>query len=146
MSLLSLPERIFKRLVELPLELFSVVLGSQKAITMVTEPESQRGRGFLPIPDTQTGMPFAAKQFSGRYMTPENHRGVWRRGRIEEHRARHAGEWRLPGNIHGRTGRGAVGYNAQPPYGSLYSSPGREYRKRVLRHFPDVTARGQEAE
>ena len=32
MSLLSLPERLLQRLVELPLELFSMILGSQKAL------------------------------------------------------------------------------------------------------------------
>ena len=55
MSLLSLPERIFRRLVELPLELFSVVLGSQKLARdkpgnprfLVTR--SPNGRGLSPI-------------------------------------------------------------------------------------------------
>ena len=32
MSLLSLPERLLQRLVELPLELFSMILGSQKLL------------------------------------------------------------------------------------------------------------------
>ena len=36
MSLLSLPERLLQRLVELPLELFSMILGSQKALKMST--------------------------------------------------------------------------------------------------------------
>ena len=100
MSLLGLPERIFRRLVELPLELFSEILGSQK---LLTDNVPMYGRDLYTYE---------------RSVTAANDRGVRLRRKREEHRARHAGEWRLPGNIHGRTGRGAVGYNAQPPYGS----------------------------
>ena len=54
MSLLSLPERFLQRLVELPLELFSMILGSQKAITQTYFPTG-RGiwgqRGWMDLAD-----------------------------------------------------------------------------------------------
>tara|TARA_Y100000361_G_scaffold149196_1_gene163096 strand:+ start:444 stop:824 length:381 start_codon:yes stop_codon:yes gene_type:complete len=54
MSLLSLPERFLQRLVELPLELFSMILGSQKAITQTYFPEYESiwaRRGWLDLAD-----------------------------------------------------------------------------------------------
>ena len=71
MSLLSLPERIFRRLVELPLELFSVVLGSQKALKMNGWGQMNRWGQSLDFKpgDTQVALPGGGFGFtrSGRY-------------------------------------------------------------------------------
>ena len=95
MSLLSLPERIFRRLVELPLELFSVILGSQKAIAMrdpTAREEEYDDLGlprWTPILDMQTFNP--ARQYSNRYVTPENLAAIRRHEKRVQYRARHAG-------------------------------------------------------
>ena len=73
MSLLSLPERIFRRLAELPLELLSVILDSQRLL-----PEEGEGPTLFP---------------EARYQTEANYRGVRLRRKRREHRLRHAGYW-----------------------------------------------------
>ena len=65
MSLLSLPERFLRRLVELPLELFSMVLGSQKLLT-------QEYRGM-----------FGEGPIMSRYQTPAQSAARERRDRLD---------------------------------------------------------------
>ena len=84
MSLLSLPERFLQRLVELPLELFSMVLGSQKLLT---------DRKFSIFGDPASHYRYSNND---RYQTEANARGVRLRRKRESHRARHAGEYYMP--------------------------------------------------
>ena len=81
MSLLSLPERFLQRLIALPLELFSMILGSQKSLT------------HAPYDPFFTGW---GDPYLGRYQSEANKRGVRLRRKREEHRARHAGLYSMP--------------------------------------------------
>ena len=85
MSLLSLPERIFRRLVELPLELFSVVLGSQKLLM------PQKTRSIFGDPFRHYRLPV-----QDRYTTEANTRAIRRHRKRVQYRARHAGQYSLP--------------------------------------------------
>ena len=90
MSLLSLPERIFRRLVELPLELISMILHTQKLLT--------DGRRMSPATEQMLNSMGMSTHGTGRvhvsrYQSEANARGVRVREKRREHWLRHAGYW-----------------------------------------------------
>ena len=89
MSLLSLPERFLRRLVELPLELFNMVLGSQKLLT------------DAPYDPLFTGWGDGYDGYTGRYQTPAQDAARERRDRLDWKRVlynlRHEGWWHEDG-------------------------------------------------
>ena len=91
MSLLSLPERIFRRLVELPLELINMILHTQKLLT--------DGRRMTPATEqmlNSMGITHGIRRVRmSRYQSEANARGVRVREKRREHWLRHAGYWSM---------------------------------------------------